>query len=102
LKKAAQKLSGIRAGGVGSQTPPARFKKSFLLLFYKKAGLPLLTSCAIPEGSGIMSKLSFYGQNHPKNCVDLVSRLCRAAAYAIGAGCCARRGVALKQNPRRV
>jgi hypothetical protein len=42
-----------------------------LLLFYKKAGLPLLTYCAFPEGSGIMTKLSFYGQNHPKNCVDL-------------------------------
>jgi hypothetical protein len=42
LKKAAQKLSGIRAGGFGGAAPQTQIKKSFLLLFYKKAELPSL------------------------------------------------------------
>jgi hypothetical protein len=42
LKKAAQKLSCIRARGVGSQKPQTQIIKSFLLLFYKKAGLASL------------------------------------------------------------
>jgi hypothetical protein len=40
LKKAAQKLSGIWASGVGDQKPQTQINKSFLLLFYKKAELP--------------------------------------------------------------
>jgi hypothetical protein len=40
LKKAAQKLSGIRVGGAGPPNAPDPDKKSFLLLFYKKAVLP--------------------------------------------------------------
>jgi hypothetical protein len=33
LKKAAQKLSFIRVGGVGGETPQTPNKESFLLLF---------------------------------------------------------------------
>jgi hypothetical protein len=44
LKKSAQKLSGIRAGGVCGDTPWTQIKESFLLLFYKKAELPSLKS----------------------------------------------------------
>jgi hypothetical protein len=44
LKKATRKLFEIAAGGVGSETPQTQIKKSFLLLFYKKAGLPSLKS----------------------------------------------------------
>jgi hypothetical protein len=42
VKKAAQKLSGIGVGGVGDKAPQTEINKSFLLLFYKKAVLPLL------------------------------------------------------------
>jgi hypothetical protein len=44
LKKVAQKLSGIRARGFGGKALRTQIKKSFLLLFYKKAVLPSLNS----------------------------------------------------------
>jgi hypothetical protein len=40
LKQAAQKLSDSGPGALASETPQTQIKESFLLLFYKKAGLP--------------------------------------------------------------
>jgi hypothetical protein len=47
LKKAAQKLSNSGPGAFGPPTPQAQIQESFLLLFYKKAGLPLLKSLSL-------------------------------------------------------
>jgi hypothetical protein len=44
LKKAAQKLSDSGPEALASKPPQTQIKKSFLLLFYKKAELPSLKS----------------------------------------------------------
>jgi hypothetical protein len=36
LKKAAQKLSGIRACGVGGKTPQTKIQESFFVSFFSK------------------------------------------------------------------
>jgi hypothetical protein len=44
LKKAAQKLWSIGAGGAGGETPQTQINKIFFAVFYKKTDLPLLKS----------------------------------------------------------
>jgi hypothetical protein len=67
LKKAAQKLSGIGAGGCGGETPQTQINKSFLLLFYKKAGLPLLKSQVFAWRRQFNTVSPYVTCDHPEN-----------------------------------